>query len=30
MRILSDGRVGIATPAPNCTLHVDGPVRCGS
>ena len=30
MRITSDGKVGVATTAPSCALHVDGPIRCGS
>jgi len=30
MRITGDGDVGIATTAPTCRLHVDGPVRTGS
>lgn len=30
MRIQPNGDVGIATAAPSTTLHVAGPVRCGS
>jgi hypothetical protein len=30
MRVKGDGSVGIGTTSPSTTLHVNGPIRCGS